>query len=152
MKRNKTYICTLEGMSAVKPQNTVKWYGHEPVTAIQNKEATILWGMQMHIDREIHVQQTQQSDQRLKLINMAVPKDSNISSKFKEKLLKWKNLKIEITRNYVRAARNRCFRAHKEGKRVKHTEKVPGSIRISELQKNNICYKQLRHILMKVPS
>ena len=44
-------ICTLENMSTIQVLDM--WYEHEPATVTENKEAMILWDMQIHTDREI---------------------------------------------------------------------------------------------------
>ena len=57
-----------------------KWYEHEPATATGNEEATLLWDMQIHTDREIHVVANKpdiamkdQKNKTCKLIDMVVP-------------------------------------------------------------------------------
>ena len=65
-------------------QASDKWYEHEPATVTENKEATILWDMQIHIDRAIAANKPDivikdHKNKTCKLIDMAVPSDRNTS-------------------------------------------------------------------------
>ena len=80
-----------------------EWYEHEPATVTENKEATILWDMQIHTDREIAANKPDivikdHKNKTCKLVDMAVPSDRNTSLKTTEKLSKYKDLEIKATR------------------------------------------------------
>ena len=96
-------ICTLENMSTIQVLDM--WYEHEPATVTENKEAMILWDMQIHTDREIATNKPDivikdHKNKPCKLIDMAVPSSRNISLKTTEKLSKYKDLEIETTRTW----------------------------------------------------
>ena len=135
-----------------------KWYEHEPAVT-ENKEATILWDMQIHTDREIAAKKPDivikdHKNKTCKLIDMAVPSDRNTSLKTTEKLSKYKDLEIETTRMWGMKTETipvgiGALGLNKKGLQ-KHTEKIPGAININELQK--ITLLGTAHILRKVLS
>ena len=79
------------------------WWEHKPPKVIENKNATILWDFGIHTDRTIQVNRPDivvknQNDKTCFLIDMSVPSDTNVSLKIFEKLSKYKDLKIEVTK------------------------------------------------------
>ena len=69
----------------------------------EDETCTVLWDMPVHIDKEIKSNRPDISvkDQELKtclLIDMAVPVERNTSVKMVEKLSKYRDLEIEISR------------------------------------------------------
>ena len=69
----------------------------------ESKDATILWNMKIHTDHEIAANKPDivikdHKTKKCKLIYMALPSDRNTSVKVIEKLLKYKDLEIEVTR------------------------------------------------------
>uniref|UniRef100_H2ZUK9 Reverse transcriptase domain-containing protein n=1 Tax=Latimeria chalumnae TaxID=7897 RepID=H2ZUK9_LATCH len=77
---------------------TDKWYQHQP----RKTEVTILWDMHVHTDRIISANKTDiVKDKKKKtctLIDVTVPSDRNIAAKEMEKLIKYKDLQMEIQR------------------------------------------------------
>lgn len=80
-----------------------QWYQHTPQTVEDNHDATILWDMQIRTDRCI---QANKPDIVIKdknarvcyLIDVSVPADGNVTKKEIEKVLKYKDLQIEVQR------------------------------------------------------
>ena len=136
-----------------------KWYEYEPAKVTENKEATILWDMQIHTDREIAANKPNivikdHKNKTCKLIDMAVPSDRNTLLKTTAKLSKYKDLEIETTRVWGMKTEKvpvvkGVLRLIKKGLQ-KHTEKIPGAININELRK--ITLLGTAHILRKVLS
>ena len=82
---------------------TAKWCEHKPKTVTENDECTILWDMLIHTDREIKANRPDiivkgKEQKQCYLIDMTVPSKRNVSAKEVEKLSKYKDLEIEITR------------------------------------------------------
>ena len=80
-----------------------RWYEHKPETVTENEEATILWDMQIHTDRELSANKpdiviNDHANRCCKHIDVSVPSDRNISTKVIEKFSKYKDLEIETTR------------------------------------------------------
>ena len=80
-----------------------KWYKHEPKMVEQKNDITILYDMSIHTDREISANRPDivlknNQDKKCTLIDVAIPSDKNTSNKVSEKLSKYKDLEIEITR------------------------------------------------------
>ena len=80
-----------------------RWYEHKPETVTGKEEVTILWDLQIHTDRELSANKPDiaikdHANQCCKRIDVSVPSDRNTSTKVIEKLSKYKDLEIEITR------------------------------------------------------
>ena len=80
-----------------------KWDDHTPETVLESGDATILGNMQIHTDCEIAANKPNivikdHKTMTCKLINMAVPSDRNTSVNVIEKLSKYKDLEIEVSR------------------------------------------------------
>ena len=113
-----------------------KWYEHQPETVTENEKVTILWDMQVNTDKTININKPDiiikdKQEKTCMLIDMAIPRA--------EKLSMYKDLEIEITKMWglktitvpvVMGA----LGIVKKGIE-KHTEKIPGKINITELQK-----------------
>ena len=74
-----------------------KWYEHKPETVVENQQATILWNMPIHTNRETRANKPDiiirdHTNQRCWIIGMTVPSDRNTSVKVVEKLSKHKDL------------------------------------------------------------
>ena len=69
-----------------------------------NEEVTILWDMQIHMDRELSANKPDvvinkdHANRCCKLMDVSVPSDPNTSTKVIEKLSKYKDLEIKTTR------------------------------------------------------
>ena len=80
-----------------------KWYEHQPQTVTENNNITVLWDMPINTDREIKANRPDiiiknREDKTCFMIDMTVPSERNVSIKELEKLSKYKDLEIEITR------------------------------------------------------
>ena len=134
-----------------------KWYEHQPETVTENEKVTILWDMQVHTDKTIKANKPDIKDKQEKtcmLIDMAIPSDRNTSVRVAEKLSKYKDLEIEITKMWGLKTITvpvviGALEVVKKGIE-KHTDKIPGKINITELQK--IALLGSSHILRKVLS
>ena len=70
-------------------------------------DITILYDMPIHTDREISANRPDiliknNRDKKCALIDVAIPSDKNTSKKISKKLSKYKDLEIEISREYGR--------------------------------------------------
>ena len=114
------------------------------ITVVQNEQATILWNMPIHTDREIVANKPDiiirdHTNQKCQLIDMAVPSDRNTSVKVVEKLSKYKHLEIEIARMWKMGTETipvvvGALGVIKKGLK-KYVDKMPGTVSIVELQK-----------------
>ncbi|KAJ8024707.1 hypothetical protein HOLleu_34687 [Holothuria leucospilota] len=139
--------------------STDKWYDHQPLTVSENQDATILWDMPVHTDREIKANRPDIvvkdfKEKKCLLIDVAVPSDKNISIKTTEKLSKYKDLEIEICRMWqmktetvpvVVGALGMC----KKGMNA-YLNKLPGQIDMNLVQKTALL--GTAHILRKMLS
>ena len=138
---------------------TEKWYEHNPETVTENERVTILWDMQVHTDKTIKANKPDiiikdKKEKTCMLIDMAVPSDRNTSVKVAEKLSKYKDLEIEVTKMWGMKTTTvpvviGALGVIKKGIE-KHIEKIPGKVNITELQK--IALLGSSHILRKVLS
>ena len=125
-------------------KTTDKWYDHKPDTVVENEQATILWNMPIHTDREIAANKPDiiirdHTNQKCQIIDMAVPSDRNTSVKVVEKLSKYKDLEIEIARMWKMGTETipvviGALGVIKKGLE-KYVDKIPGTVSIDELQK-----------------
>ena len=140
-------------------ETTEKWYEHKPEPVIENKNVTILWDFSIHTDRTIQANRPDivikdKVKRTCQLIDMSVPSDNNVSAKEFEKLSKYKDLEIEVSKMWnVRTTTIPVIIGAlgiiKKGTQ-KHLEKIPGNIPLCELQK--IVLNSTAHILRKVLS
>ena len=136
-----------------------KWCEHQPETVTENETVTILWDMQVHTDRTIKANKPDiiiknKKEKTCMLIDMTVPSDRNTSVKVAEKLSKYKDLEIEITRMWGMKTQIvpviiGALGVIKKGI-DKQICKIPGNINVTELQK--IALLGSAHILRKVLS
>ena len=114
--------------------------------------------MQVHTDKTIKANKPdiiiKDKQKTCMLIDMAVPSDRNTSLKVAEKLSKYKDLEIEITKMWGLKTITvpvviRALGVVKKGIE-KDIDKIPGKINITELQK--IAFLGSSHILRKVLS
>ena len=80
-----------------------KWYDHDPESVTENDRCTILWDFAINTDRRIPANRPDiiikdKLQKKCYLIDMSVPRDSNIVAKEYEKRSKYKDLEIEIQR------------------------------------------------------
>ena len=138
---------------------TDSWYNQNPETVASNDQATLIWDMQVHTNKEIkaskpdiiikdHINNTCQ------LIDMTIPSHRNVSLKKVEKLSKYKDLEIEVSKMWKMKTTTLpvvigALGVIKKGMRLT-VEKIPGTINIEELLK--IALMGTAHILRKVLS
>ena len=121
-----------------------KKYVHQPETVTENEKVTILCDMQGHTDEKIKANKPDiiikdKQEKTCMLIDMAIPSDRNTSVKVAEKLSKYKDLEIEITKMWGLKTITvpvviGALGVVKKGIE-KHIDKIPGKIDITELQK-----------------
>ena len=81
-----------------------QWWQHKVETALENETSKILWDyFNIYTDRAIHHRRPDivlidKVDNRVKIIDIAVPWDVNIESKYREKVDHYKDLAIELSR------------------------------------------------------
>jgi len=140
-------------------ETTEKWYEHKPAPVVENKTVTLLWDFSIHTDRTIQANRPDivikdKVKRTCQLIDMSVPSDNNVSAKEFEKLSKYKDLEIEISKMWnVKAITIPVIIGAlgiiKKGTQ-KHLEKIPGKIPLCELQK--IVLNSTAHILRRALS
>ena len=136
-----------------------KWYEHHPVEVTNGKDVTILWDFTVHTDRTTTANKPDIVIKDFKartcqIIDMAVPCDSNISTKEYDKLQKYKDLVIEITRMWhlnattIPAIMSALGMIRKGNSR--NVKRIQGNSKLQELQK--ITLMGTAHILRKTLS
>ena len=140
-------------------ETTDKWYEHTPNTVMGNDSVSILWDMPIITDREIRANRPDivikdQETKTCTLIDVSVPSDRNTSTKFTEKLSKYKDLEIEINRMWnlrtqVVPVIVGALGVIKKGTE-RHLTKLPGDIKIRDIQKTALLGSA--HILRKTLS
>ena len=127
-----------------------KWYEHIPETVTENEDetCTILWDMPVHADKEIKSNRPDiiVKDYKVKtclLIDMVVPDEQNTFVKMVEKLSKYKDLEIEMSRMWG-------LKTETVAGLEKYVERIPANMNIKDLQ--NISLLGTAHILRKVLS
>ena len=83
--------------------HTEKWYEHTPEPVVEGKNVTILWDFTVHRDRKIDANRPDiiiknYEERTYNMMDLAVPSDQNISLKEFQKLSKYKDLEIEVTK------------------------------------------------------
>ena len=120
-----------------------RWYEHEPKTVTENESVTVLQALPIHTDRTIatnrpNIVLKNKKDKTCLRIDIAIPLDTNTSVKTTEKLIKYKDLEIEVERMLG----SKCNSPggygspwhHQEG-HGNYSNKIPGNINTHELQK-----------------
>ena len=87
------------------------WWEHKPPKVIENKNATTVWDFDIHTDRTIHVIRPgmavkTHNDKSCFLVDMAVPIDTDVSREIFEKLIKYKDSEIEVSKTWHLKTRN----------------------------------------------
>jgi len=135
------------------------WYEHVPksVETSQRGKVTVLWNQQIQIDRtipnnkpDIVIHDNEKGT--CMLIDVANPGDRNVIKKEAEKILKYKDLTIEIQRMWnvktevipvITGATGTVSKSFR-----KYVSNIPGKHEVNELQKTAIL--GTAHILRKV--
>ena len=84
-------------------QCSVKWYEHTPEVVVENEEVQILWDMNIVTDRVISARRPdivvrEKKEKRTFLIDVAIPWDTRVEAKEIEKITKYQDLRVELTR------------------------------------------------------
>ena len=125
----------------------------------EGDQATILWDFSIHTDRTIKANRPDitvkdRRDKQCLMIDMSIPSDRNTASKEFEKLSKYKDLEIEVTKMWQLKTQTVPVivgALGTIGKGLdKHLEKIPGNPSINEIQK--ITLLGTVHILRKTLS
>ena len=132
------------------------WYEHHPQPVTEGDNVTILWEFTIHTDRQINANRPDIVIKDLKqktcfLIDMSVPADRNISVKEYEKLAKYKDLEIEISRMWQLRTITLPIVVGALGMLKKGSsdfiDQIPGKSNICEVQK--IALTSTAHLLRK---
>ena len=77
-----------------------KWYEHEPESVLENEDYKILWDFSIQTDHVIKAQRPDlivvDKKRTCKIIDFAIPGDSMIEEKKKEKREKYQDLRMEL--------------------------------------------------------
>ena len=78
-----------------------KWYEHEPESVLENEDYKILWGFSIQTDHVIQAWRpdlvvVDKKERNFKIIDFAVPGDSRIEEKEKDKIEKYQDLGREL--------------------------------------------------------
>lgn len=136
---------------------SAKYYEHQPDRVVNIEDVSIMWDVPIITDRTILANRPDivlhnKKDRTCLLIDIAVPEDSNIMVKEAEKLSKYKDLEIEISRMWNCRARTVPIVIGALGTVKKafdqNLKMLPGHPSASEVQK--IALMGTAHILRKV--
>ena len=80
-----------------------KWYQHHPDTVTENNDVKILWDFMVQCDRQIvhrkpDIIVIDKNTNECQIIDVACPSDVNLTNKKNEKLQKYQELRVEISR------------------------------------------------------
>ena len=80
-----------------------RWYEHQPTPVIENEKAKLLWDFSIRTDRVIQAHRPDitlidKLQSKVSLIDVAVPWDSRVEDKEREKREKYQDLKFELRR------------------------------------------------------
>ena len=79
------------------------WYEHQPIAVIENEQAKLLWDFSIRTDRVIQAHRpditlVDKCKNKVSLIDVAVPWDSRVEDKEREKKEKYQDLRLELRR------------------------------------------------------
>ena len=121
-----------------------KWYEHQTEPVTENSKATILWDFAIQTDRTIKANRPDlvirdKKTRTCLLLDVSIPTDRNTSLKTFEKLSKYKDLDIELSKSWKVKTKTVPIIIGALGvinrSTPKYVKEVPGKISISELQK-----------------
>ncbi|KAF7218105.1 putative LOC107393841-like protein [Nothobranchius furzeri] len=121
-----------------------KWYEHQPPTVTENNNIAVLWDMPINTDREIMANRPDiviknKEEKTCLMIDMTIPSEKNVTTKELEKLSKYKDLEIEVTRMWGMKTTTipvvvGALGLIKKGLE-KRTKQIPGNPTVQEIQK-----------------
>ena len=85
--------------------NLDKWYEHEPERVLENEDYKILWDFSIQTDHVIEARRpdlvvVDKKEKSCKIIDFAVPGDSRIEEKEKDKIEKYQDLERELQKTW----------------------------------------------------
>lgn len=125
------------------PTEETQWYKHKPESVVRNDRYTVLYNEQVHTDRMISANKPDiiikdKQNKQCQLIDVAIPADHNLIQKEAEKMLKYRDLSIEISRMWDMRTEIVPIIIGALGAIPKtlnkNISKVPGQIKTQELQ------------------
>uniref|UniRef100_UPI003F882764 hypothetical protein n=1 Tax=Cysteiniphilum litorale TaxID=2056700 RepID=UPI003F882764 len=96
-------------------ETALRWYEHQPSTVTENKDARIIWVMPINTGMEINANTPDTLIRNSKKIIARLSTWRNTSVKLTEKLSKYKDLEIEISRMWNNPSCYRSSMARGEG-------------------------------------
>ena len=149
-------LCNHYGMKTAK-----NWYEHHPEPVTEIGDITLLWDFSIHTDRtikanrpDIVIKNKTEKQRMCTLIDVAVPADKNLAVKEFEKLAKYKDLEIEISKMWHMKTKVIPVVIGALGMIKNGTsdliKQIPGNLDINEIQK--ITLTGTAHILRRTLS
>ena len=120
------------------------WYEHEPAPVMENNQATILWDFSIRTDKTIKANRPDivvknKNEKTTLLLDVSIPNDKNTAVKIFEKISKYKDLEIEITRSWNTSTKTIPIIIGALGlmnrSAINYIKTLPGNINIDEIQK-----------------
>ena len=121
-----------------------RWYEHLTPPVVENQLATILWDYSIQTDRTIKANRPDivikdKTENKCLLLDVSIPSDRNTSPKIFEKLSKYKDLDIELTKSWKMKTRTIPIVIGALGvvpkSTLKYISEIPGKLAIEEIQK-----------------
>ena len=121
-----------------------RWYEHLTPLVVENQSATILWDYSIQTDRTIKANRPDivikdKTENICLLLDVSIPSDRNTSTKIFEKLSKYKDLDIELTKSWLMKTINIQVVIRALGvvpkRTLKYISEIPGKLAIEEIQK-----------------
>ena len=80
-----------------------RWYDHTPEKVVENDKAKLLWDYDVRTDHRIQARKpdlivVNKENQKVQLIDVAIPWDTRVVEKAREKIEKYQDLKMELRR------------------------------------------------------
>ena len=152
-------IYTLDTSKHYEIPNTEKWYEYTPKPVVEGKNVTILWDFTVHTYRKIDANRPDiiiknHEERTCIMMDVAVLSDLNISLKEFQKLSKYKDLEIDVTKMWKLKTKIIPVVIGALGMIKKgiqnFIDQIPGNPSLQEMQK--IVLTSTAHILRKVLS
>ena len=128
-------------------ESSDKWYEHQTPPVVENDKAVVLWDFSIHTDRTIKANRPDivirdKMKKTCWLLDVSIPTDTNTSVKTFEKLAKYKDLEIELTKSWGVTIKTVPVIIGALGIINKSTQKylqmIPGDVTFYELQKTTL--------------
>ena len=138
---------------------TKNWYEHKPEAVTKGPGFTTLWNFPIHTDRTIQANRPDivvkdKQGKTCYLIDMSVPSDKNVAAKVFDKMSKYKDLEIEVSKMWKLKVKTIHVVVGALGLVKKGTEElinmIPGNSFLREVQK--IVLTSTAHVLRRALS